>query len=533
MSQWSDYNTWYSTCFFHVSRHAELVVVKDRDCMAFIPDVALFDATTGMDIYRDDGKTWTQWSSAAPENVIKSERTLLWARVSGSQIVSGFRWVPYTDSADIDDVNILKPLREVFAPRVVYDRTSNMLHLWFWTNVQWDYQGTDYDESKLVPIGMDGGYQLEMGYPGNPAKNLKRVLCYAVGQLGHWYVEGGFISGFQGLQGTQGIQGYQGYQGVGFQNAIYDLVPIFSRPKIITNFDTDSHEGPGMITDGWYETWGPQGPQGPQGKGATGPQGFQGFQGPQGPQGYQGLQGPQGYQGYQGYQGCPGCMDATWNVGAAGQDEYYVEPWRVTAVCWTPGEYVCFHSSSGTWSGYLSAYFPSGGRVTVNWDDPNGSHQVNGVLCHGACLPGPQGYQGFQGYEGFQGLQGSKAAIVESSQGYVELSCIEAPEILFLDIVLVQYKGAADVFGIDKLFVEVCEPDSIRILSVVPDKPVLVCAEMISGNSFMLRGETNARAAITVMMSGVRRGFGGRRFIQRTKQDYDRNMKFWSRLWND
>jgi hypothetical protein len=161
-----------------------------------------------------------------------------------------------------------------------------MLHLWFWTNVMWSYNGTDYDESKIVPIGMTG-YFIEMVDPatGLLLKNLKSVLCYATGVLQHSYVTGGFLSGFQGIQVTEGSQGYQG-----FQNAIYDLIPIFTRPKIILNIDTTSPDsiGMGMITDGWYE--------GSQG-------GYQGATGPTGTQGYQGTQGPRGPQGFQGFQG--------------------------------------------------------------------------------------------------------------------------------------------------------------------------------------------------------------------------------------
>lgn len=328
--------------FYHISRGAEIVVIKDRDVVAFIPETIPLAGTSGMEIYRDSGESsQVVYKSEPKEEVKSSERLLLWARLSGSELATSFRWVPYVTSSNPDEVKIL-PLREVYDPRVTYDRTSNMLHLWFWTNIMWDYSGADYDESQIIPIGY-------RGYAAIADKTIKRVLCYAVGQIGHYYVKGGLVQGFVGQQ-TVTDQ--------------YDMVPVFARPTIITNYSpSEQKKGPGLVTDGWYICgtcdesgficercdectpcdnndcpapcdnndppcsqddipctgydgpceWCDMGPctccdEGPCVCCDCDPNDYTGTQGPQGNQGTQGNQGNQGdgFQGYQGVQGVQG-----------------------------------------------------------------------------------------------------------------------------------------------------------------------------------------------------------------------------------
>jgi hypothetical protein len=242
--------------FYHISRNAELVVLKDRDVVAFIPDSINMAGTQGMTVFQDGAQSRLQYESPMI-GVQASERLLLWTRISGTSQVTGFRWVPYITSSDPDFKDIL-PLREVYAPRVVYDRTSNMLHLWFWTNVKWDYDGTEYDETQIVPAGYRS-YESFMDLANNKM-TLKRVLCYAVGQFDHLFVKGGLI-GLQGPQESSGIIGVQG------EDAQYDLYPVFTKPVIINNYSVDGlQNAPGMVTDGWTDFTGIQeGPSGPQG----------------------------------------------------------------------------------------------------------------------------------------------------------------------------------------------------------------------------------------------------------------------------
>ena len=227
-------NPGYNTNFYHVSRHAEIVVTKDRDVFAFFPDTVTRAPTSGMGIYRDSTRTTPQWTCSVATAV--SERLLLWGRVGGTEVASAFRWTPYVDAADTDTQTI-KPLREVFAPRVIYDRTSNTLHLWFWTNVQWDYDGSDYDETKIYPIGASNYKGITPSSIAWDSSVAKRVLCYAVGHFEHSWVEGGHVGGYSGSVGP---------------DTRYELVPVFNRPKIVTNYTPSAGEGPGIITDGWH-----------------------------------------------------------------------------------------------------------------------------------------------------------------------------------------------------------------------------------------------------------------------------------------
>jgi hypothetical protein len=141
--------------FLHSSRHVELVVTGDKDVMAFYAETIPYNATTGMNIYRDSAMAHTVYQTNAPTTKVQYERLLLWSRLDSSALVSPFRWVPYVDSDNADYLYI-NPLKEVFAPRVIFDRTSNQLHLWFWTNMNFDYNGVVYDENELYYIGTQG-----------------------------------------------------------------------------------------------------------------------------------------------------------------------------------------------------------------------------------------------------------------------------------------------------------------------------------------------------------------------------------------
>lgn len=247
--------------FFHISRHAELVFVKDRDVVAFWPEILMRDSTlsagspqTAMKICRDSTQSFTQYETASADDQVKAQqRTLVWARMCGDEIVGGLRWVPYITSHDVDANTNIKPLREVYAPRVAYDRASNTISLWFWANFKEEYTGNDYDEGQLVPTLVDEFNN----YVTDGTVKCKRRLCYAIGEFYHVYVDGGFVSGAPPGTMTEG--------------ASWDLVPVFAQPRVLNYGDVPS-EG-GIVVDGWYM------PSGATGS-ATGPQGATGAAGP-------------------------------------------------------------------------------------------------------------------------------------------------------------------------------------------------------------------------------------------------------------
>jgi hypothetical protein len=188
----------------------------------------------------------------------------------------------------------------------------------------------------------------------------------------------------------------------------------------------------------------------------------------------------------------------------------------------------------------------TGSAVIVGSGIPVYAGTYGAVSCHGVCpengtqgfqgfqgFDGSQGYQGFDGAQGFQGPAGEKPAILNTSKGYRELACIEAPEVLFFDTMRVDYAGTYGTFDLDPLFVEVCEPGTIHVISVVPNEPVAVGAEMVSNGKLILRSSGDSPMRVTVMLSGIRKGFSGRRFVERTQKDFDRNVEFWGQLWKD
>jgi hypothetical protein len=169
--------------------------------------------------------------------------------------------------------------------------------------------------------------------------------------------------------------------------------------------------------------------------------------------------------------------------------------------------------------------------------------------------PGAQGAQGGPGYQGSsgglqgppgaqgaQGSQGDKYAIlpVVTSQGYeeyVELICVEMPEVRFEDIVVVKVGGSGldrdtILTFLDERFIQVCEKDTIKVTSAVGSSPVLVGA-YISKNSLVVEavGEDlkNKVVEIVVRISGIRKGRLNRRFAKHTYQEMISNTRFWEK----
>jgi hypothetical protein len=189
----------------HVGRNPEIVRFSDRDVIAFIPDrirdtvlgatMKIYDVSGGTELYALDG--------AMPQ---APDRVLLYGRISsGGELETGLRMVPYinNDDPEVDQIRILK---EVISPRVIYDATSNILSLWFWTNFSSIPPGGAYDET-YVEIINEEAFEVEATH--------HRVLCFAVGTVEHVYIEGALIGGTGGTENT------------------YDLIPIFTKPQIV------------------------------------------------------------------------------------------------------------------------------------------------------------------------------------------------------------------------------------------------------------------------------------------------------------
>ena len=56
--------------------------------------------------------------------------------------------------------------------------------------------------------------------------------------------------------------------------------------------------------------------------------------------------------------------------------------------------------------------------------------------------------------------------------------CIEAPEVRFEEIITLHNPGLVSMHNLDKRFLEICEPDSIVVVSAVASHPVMIGARI-------------------------------------------------------
>jgi hypothetical protein len=80
------------------------------------------------------------------------------------------------------------------------------------------------------------------------------------------------------------------------------------------------------------------------------------------------------------------------------------------------------------------------------------------------------------------------------------------------------------------MFVEVCEFGSLKIISVQSEDPIAIGAGMYTTDKFYIKTKDSVSTTLNVVISGVRKGYGGRRFEKRTKEDYESNMRFWESI---
>jgi hypothetical protein len=181
-------------------------------------------------------------------------------------------------------------------------------------------------------------------------------------------------------------------------------------------------------------------------------------------------------------------------------------------------------------------------------------------------VQGPQGEQGRQGLQGLRGVQGEKG--VQGQQGakgqkgdlgprgstgpagpknailpvydgsyekYIELACMEMPEVRFEDLIVVNIgregkNNVLSVFNIDENFIKVCEYDSIQVVSAMPSRPILIGAE-VSNNKIYVRAKDDCLVdeivSVNIRLSGIRIGNAGRRFAEHTYENMIKNNTFW------
>ena len=134
---------------------------------------------------------------------------------------------------------------------------------------------------------------------------------------------------------------------------------------------------------------------------------------------------------------------------------------------------------------------------------------------------------GPQGPQGSPGMPGMKMAIVPCQGEHVALFCVESPDVRFEDVVRVPITGATTQAAIDPRFIEVCEPNSIDVISIASPLPVLIGA-MVERDQLVVRVSGEIPPFVIVTLSGVRTGNRGLRFPRKTRDQMLRNNAFWS-----
>jgi hypothetical protein len=111
--------------------------------------------------------------------------------------------------------------------------------------------------------------------------------------------------------------------------------------------------------------------------------------------------------------------------------------------------------------------------------------------------------------------------------GYTALFTLESPEVLFEDILLARIPQKAATLKIDPRFVEVCEPRSIVVSGCVPDVPAVVGVS-VEGGLIRVRFavEDEQEVKLVLRLTGVRRGFAGLRFPNRSRRQFEANEAF-------
>jgi hypothetical protein len=81
---------------------------------------------------------------------------------------------------------------------------------------------------------------------------------------------------------------------------------------------------------------------------------------------------------------------------------------------------------------------------------------------------------------------------------------------------------------LDPRFIEVCEPDSLQVCGIVPDLPVAIGAVVEAAGVRVRVGKRKITTPIQVVIrvTGIRKGFVGHRFPDRTRKQFLANERF-------
>lgn len=115
-----------------------------------------------------------------------------------------------------------------------------------------------------------------------------------------------------------------------------------------------------------------------------------------------------------------------------------------------------------------------------------------------------------------------------SATGYTALFIAECPEVRFDDVLVATIPKIDGCLPIDPRFLEVCEAGTVEACGCVVDAPVLVGATVEGCHVRVRFAEENPleRVRLVVRLTGIRRGFRGHRFPDRTPAQFEANERF-------
>ncbi len=114
-----------------------------------------------------------------------------------------------------------------------------------------------------------------------------------------------------------------------------------------------------------------------------------------------------------------------------------------------------------------------------------------------------------------------------SPTGYAALFTLETPEVRFDDVLDLEIPQRNQLVVIDPRYLAVCEPGSIRVCGASCDQPIAVGASVV-GDHVQLRFGRSAKRTLHVVirLTGIRKGFAGRRFPARRHDQFLANERF-------
>jgi hypothetical protein len=122
---------------------------------------------------------------------------------------------------------------------------------------------------------------------------------------------------------------------------------------------------------------------------------------------------------------------------------------------------------------------------------------------------------------------GKDTAVVKadwSPGGYAALFVEESPEVRFNDVMVVEMRELSGSFDIDPRFVKVCERDTIEVCGFSVDGAVAVGARARNGRVTVSHsGVPGNTMRIVLRLTGIRKGFKGVRFPERTRDEFMAN----------